>query len=147
MVHRNALLMAIIILLAAGVVVYSFLSFAGSPLFSGTDAPLSSSGSSSSGSISEGDVTVDVQLLSKEKGQILFSIALNTHSVDLSQFDLQELITLEYGSNILKPVSVPKLSGHHASGTVRFEATGQAPNFIVRVQGIPQEMEREFRFS
>lgn len=142
MVNRDVLFMGVIVLLAGGVLVYGILSYAGSPLFSRSDASLSSSGS-----ISEGDVTVDVQLLSKENGQILFSIAFNTHSVDLSQFDLQELITLEYGSSVLQPLAVPQLSGHHASGTVRFAMLEPAKDVIVRVRGIPQEIDREFRFS
>ena len=142
MVNRDVLFMGFLILLAGGVLVYGILSYVGSPLFTGTDVSLSASGS-----ISEGDVTVDIQLLSKEDGQMSFSIVFNTHSVDLSQFDLQDLVTLEYGGNVLQPVSVPQLSGHHASGTVLFDVKEKADNFIVRVRGIPQEMEREFRFS
>lgn len=142
MVNRDMLLVALIVLFTGGVLVYSLLSYAGSTLLSGTDVSLSSSES-----IPQGDVTIDVQLLSQENNQISFSIALNTHSVDLSQFDLQELVTLEYGGTVIEPLSVPRLSGHHASGTIRFTMPNEAKAVLVRVRGVPQEMEREFRFS
>lgn len=141
MVNHNALWTTIIILFAAGALVYGVLSYAGSPIFSSQEPPAAAN------SLAQGEVTVDVQLLSVENEQAQFSIALNTHSVDLSQFDLRELITLEYEGKILKPVSAPAVSGHHASGTVLFEMKEQKNNFLVRVRGIPPELDREFQFS
>ena len=141
MVNHNALWTTIIVLFAAGALVYGVLSYAGSPLFS------SQASSATANSPAPGEVTVDVTLLSQENGQAAFSIALNTHSVDLSQFNLEELMTLEYGEKVFKPLSAPAVSGHHASGTVLFEKKEKTNNFLVRVRGIPPEPDREFQFS
>ncbi len=142
MVNHNALWTTIIVVFAAGALVYGILSYAGSPLFASQDTT-----SAAANSLAQGEVTVDVTSLSQENGQAAFSIALNTHSVDLSQFNLEELITLEYAGKILKPVSAPAVSGHHASGTVLFEMKEKRNNFLVRVRGIPPEPDRKFQFS
>ncbi len=56
-----------------------------------------------------------------------FSVALETHSVDLDGYDLAKLATLEdRGGNRVSPSSWEKSgSGHHVGGTLGFPASGE----------------------
>src|SRR3989339_376507 len=50
----------------------------------------------STGSTDSGDVLVDLTPKGMENGKFTTDISMNTHSVDLSQFDLMEITALEY---------------------------------------------------
>ncbi len=100
--------------------------------------------SASSGSTDTGDV--EIQLTPYFDGRVLnVDMAVNTHSVDLSQFDLKEKITLEAEGKILKPSSAPVLSGHHANGVLVFK-TGSLESFIIKINGIPKLNERIYEW-
>ena len=97
----------------------------------------------SSGSTNNNDV--EIILTPKQANGILeVIINANTHSVDLSQFDLNEITLLEYDGNEIKPSSAPKLSGHHVSGSLIFNIDKQINNFVIKIKGIPLDSERVF---
>lgn len=75
------------------------------------------------------------------------SIAANTHSVDLSPFDLKRIVQLEYTGKTLRPVSAPSLSGHHASGMLVFEGVAEKQPFTIVITGIPGVERRVFTWS
>ena len=75
----------------------------------------------STGSTSMGDVEIELKPHEITNGQLKVDISANTHSVELDQFDLKEIVTLEYGGELIKPISAPTLSGHHVSGTLVFD--------------------------
>ena len=99
------------------------------------------------GSTQTGDVLIELTLISMPDGKLQFEMAANTHSVDLSQYNLMELTTLEYNGNAIKPVSAPQLSGHHTSGDVIFNAGSDLKNFKVVIKGIPNVDERAFEWK
>ncbi|MBI4148011.1 hypothetical protein HY490_01850 [Candidatus Woesearchaeota archaeon] len=72
------------------------------------------------------------------------SIEANTHSVDLSPFDLKQSVQLEYDGKVLRPLSAPLLSGHHASGTLVFEGVDEIQQFTIVITGIPAVERRVF---
>ncbi len=98
-----------------------------------------------SGSTDSGDVSIDLTPhASIEAGKLVVDIAVNTHSVDLTRYDLRSLTALEVGAASLRPVAALKLQGHHSSGTLVFE-TGTMPQaFTIRIRGIPAVEERVF---
>ncbi len=69
-----------------------------------------------------GDVTIDVEWIKSEGGSIIFDVAINTHSVDVDQYDLGELAVLRDDTgNEYHPVSWDSaLGGHHRQGTLIF---------------------------
>ena len=69
-----------------------------------------------------GSVTIDVEWIKAEDGLLIFDVAMNTHSVDLDQYDLGELAVLrDDTSNEYHPVSWDSApGGHHRSGTLIF---------------------------
>ncbi len=77
-------------------------------------------------SIEEGNVTIEVEWIEienlAEKDSLTFHVAMNTHSVDLDDYDLGELATLRDDSgNEYQPVSwESEPGGHHRSGTLVF---------------------------
>ena len=99
------------------------------------------------GSTQTGDVLIELTLISMPDGKLQFEMAANTHSIDLSQYNLMEMITLEYGGNVIKPISAPQLSGHHTSGNVIFNAGSDLKNFKVVIKGIPNVEERVFEWE
>ncbi len=97
----------------------------------------------STGSTDEGDVAVDLTPVEIKDGKLRVSIAANTHSVDLTQFDLKKLAVLEYNGKTASPSSADSLSGHHANGELVFD-TGDVKEFTIRIKGIPKTEERVF---
>ena len=103
--------------------------------------------SKSSGSTNNNDVEIVLTPKQAANGILEVIINANTHSVDLSQFDLTQIATLEYNGNKIKPNSAPKLSGHHVSGSLIFNIDKQINNFAIKIQGIPSENERIFSWG
>ncbi len=100
----------------------------------------------SSGSTDDGSVAIDLTPIGYKNRMLEVSIAANTHSIDLSQFDLKEITVLEYEGNIRKPVSAPVLSGHHSSGVLEFDVGKEISKFTIRINGIPSVKERAFEW-
>ncbi len=95
----------------------------------GTFTPSPSSGSTSHEPISGlvqsnagGSVTIDVEWVKAGDGSLIFHVAMNTHSVDLDQYDLGELAMLRDDTgNEYHPVSWDSApGGHHRQGTLTF---------------------------
>src|SRR3972149_9759945 len=74
-----------------------------------------------SGTTEQGDVSIELKPLGVRDGKLVVNIAANTHSVDLSQFDLKQIARLEYEGKSASPFTAPVLSGHHSSGVLEFE--------------------------
>ncbi len=69
-----------------------------------------------------GSVTIDVEWIKEGDGLLIFDVSMNTHSVDLDQYDLGELAVLrDDTSNEYHPVSWDSApGGHHRKGTLTF---------------------------
>ena len=101
----------------------------------------------STGSTDSGDVLMDLTPKGIENGKFAVDISINTHSVDLSQFNLMQITALEYEGKAIKPESAPKLSGHHSSGALIFDVGKELKNFKITIKGIPTVDERVFEWS
>jgi hypothetical protein len=100
-----------------------------------------------SGTTDEGEVSIALTPSKVKDGLLKVSLAANTHSVDLTPFDLKELTTLEFEGKKIKPTSAPKLSGHHASGELVFEVEKELSSFTIKMKGIPKVEERVFNWG
>ncbi|HLD43651.1 MAG TPA: hypothetical protein VJB08_06745 [Candidatus Nanoarchaeia archaeon] len=97
-----------------------------------------------SGSTDQGDVSIDLTPVKGGK-QLKVLVTANTHSVDLSQFDLREITILEYDGRKIQPSAAPKLSGHHANGEIIFDVSVPSDSeFTIKMRSIPKEEERVF---
>ena len=69
-----------------------------------------------------GSVTIDVEWITAEDGLLIFDVSMNTHSVDLDEYDLGELAVLRDDTgNEYHPVSWDSApGGHHRKGTLTF---------------------------
>ncbi len=69
-----------------------------------------------------GSVTIDVEWMGEENGSLVFDVSMNTHSVDLDQYDLRELAVLrDNEGNEYNPTSWDSApGGHHRKGTLTF---------------------------
>ncbi|MBI2853695.1 MAG: hypothetical protein HYX87_02080 [Chloroflexi bacterium] len=71
---------------------------------------------------SQGPVTVSAQWMGEKNGSLVFSISMNTHSVNLDVFDLSKLAVLvdDSGKNYAPISWLSEPGGHHRSGTLAF---------------------------
>jgi hypothetical protein len=69
-----------------------------------------------------GAVTIDVQWAEEVTGSLTFYVAMNTHSVNLDQYDLSSLALLrdDRGNEYLPIICDSAPSGHHRQGTLTF---------------------------
>lgn len=98
------------------------------------------------GSMEAGDSVIEITPKGIENGKFIVDISLNTHSVDLSQYDLMEITTLQYNDKKINPESSPKLTGHHNSGTMVFDIGKVPENFSITITGIPNIENRMFEW-
>jgi len=101
----------------------------------------------STGSLDSGDASVDLTPRGMENEKFAVDFSINTHSVDLSQFDLMQITVLEYDGKAIKPISAPALTGHHNSGTLIFDTGKEIRNFRITIKGIPAVEERVFEWQ
>jgi hypothetical protein len=101
----------------------------------------------STGSVDEGDVLMQLHPQPVQKGKLIVKVAVNTHSVDLSRFDLKEIAVLEHEGKIFKPVKADKLGGHHSNGKIVFDIGEAINSFKIRIKGIPLVQERIYEWD
>ena len=120
-------------------------------------APDAGTGAGSTTQTNEGgEVTVTATWAGREAGPV-FTVELNTHSIELDAIDLGSLATLRVDG-----VSVPAtgwnapIGGHHRSGTLSFPTTGDDGTAIIGPQARTVELvirdvagvpERTFRWN
>lgn len=73
-------------------------------------------------------------------------IKLDTHSVELNQFDLTKILILEFNGNSFKPVTAPGLQGHHSSGELIFRTNEEPKNFKITITDLPEIPIRTFEW-
>ncbi|HKZ38196.1 MAG TPA: hypothetical protein VJ184_11125, partial [Chryseolinea sp.] len=93
-------------------------------------------------------VTVSLSFLKEKstKDGMVFEVSLDTHSVNLDNFNFQEKVILVSVNNQISPTEV-ELSGggHHRSAEVTF--TKYPYPFSIKVNGHDSIPTREFRFD
>jgi hypothetical protein len=95
------------------------------------------------GTTESGDVEIALTPQWRE-GKLYINLAANTHSVDLSQFNLQQQTTLKYNDKQLKPSQAPLLSGHHSNNIIIFDMPEQPKTFTIVMNGVPAVPERVY---
>lgn len=151
MKNENIVLVGLLILVIGGLA-YAATGFSRNQAPTATETGTAAETSSSfqsipSGSTGIGDVSVVLTPKSMVGGRLEVEIAVNTHSVSLSQFDLQELTRLEYNGHTVKPSSAPGLGGHHSSGILAFDIGDDIGKFRIVIKGIPKVEERVFEWG
>lgn len=97
---------------------------------------------------SSGTVSIDLTPQEFDNGLLSVDASFDTHSGDLADYDLQELVRLELGSKLIAPSTVPSLSWHHGSGTFVFNTGGtEQDQFKIVIKGIPDIEERVFEWT
>lgn len=144
--HGQYILYGILIAVIIGLV-FAFTGFSINTTRAATTSQTSDFNSINSGSTGEGDVSVELTPLEINDKKLRVKIEINTHSVDLSQFELKEITTLQYNGKSIKPVSAPILKGHHSDGELIFDLDEETDSFIIIIKGIPKVEERKFRWG
>ncbi len=121
---------------------------------------ISSSGTShqpTNGSVQSstgGAVTIDVEWVSVDNAPLVFKVSMNTHSVDLDQYDLSRLTILrDDAGNEYRPLSWDSApGGHHRQGTLTFPipdslGQGEAKHIEMVIRDIAEVKERVLRWE
>ncbi len=140
-VDMNGVKNGVMALAVAGTVAVFFIT-ALQPVAGGTVARMGET--VVSGGTGAGEVSIELTP-ENVNGKLEVKVVVNTHSVDLTPFDLKQLATLTTGGRDYKPVEAPALGGHHTTGTLVF-AVGAA-DFTIRIVGVPKVAERIFSWS
>ena len=76
----------------------------------------------------EGEVTINVRYLGFKENSMSFEVVMDTHSIDLDQYDLGQLSLLKDNKgNEYRPVSWDsEVGGHHRNGILTFSLTAPA---------------------
>lgn len=105
------------------------------------------------GTTGKGDVEISLAP-SLQGEQLAVTTTFNTHSVDLSQYDLRQLVSLELSiesdnsaGEIIRPLKAFSLSGHHSSGQIIFNMGALADSFTITITGIPALPERKYTWK
>ena len=135
------------------IVIVLVLSYTGLNLFNGSAVSLSSENKEEiqavsgavSGTTNSGDVSIELILKSFVNDYLVLEMKVNTHTVDLTQYDLSKIATLEYNRKKIMPYTAPKLTGHHTNGEIVFKIEEKISDFKVIINGIPLIDERIFK--
>ena len=100
----------------------------------------------STGSMEDGDALVDLKPKALKNGRLMVSLSANTHSVDLGQFDLTKITTLEYQGKVFKPAKASRIGGHHARSKIVFDIGEDITSFKIIIKGIPNVQERVYEW-
>src|SRR3989344_3153152 len=86
---------------------------------------------------SGGEVVIDLTPNEYKYGKLYVGINVNTHTVDLEQFNLKQLTTLNYSGTSIRPEQAPELKGHHNSGVLVFNVGKEVKGFSIIIMGVP----------
>ena len=101
----------------------------------------------STGSMDADGVVVDIQPLEFKDEKLTVRFKANTHTGNLTDYDLGELTALHFDGRTLKPSSAERLSGHHSAAIVEFEIGSMPEAFSITVAGIGNVKERVFEWA
>ena len=69
-------------------------------------------------------------------GRLILDIQADTHSGDLSELNLKDLVVLRADGRSYRPVESPSLTGHHAQGMVTFDVPGSSERLSITIAGV-----------
>lgn len=103
---------------------------------------------------SEGYVTIDIKWMGTEENTLTFSVAMNTHSVDLDGYDLGKLAVLRDDTGEeYRPISWESApGGHHRKGSLTFHLPdsvmrGEARYLELTINDVAGVNERNLRWE
>jgi hypothetical protein len=100
----------------------------------------------STGTMTDGGVKMELEPASFENGIFRVKFYANTHKVNLGQYNMIELMHLEYADVGYRPVSMDRMRGHHAGGEIEFRVPEVPDHFRIVVRGLPDLEERIFEW-
>jgi hypothetical protein len=100
------------------------------------------------GSLEDGDVEIQLTPRLSEGSRLVIKIGMDTHSVNLGQFDLAKITTLEYGGKTINPIKAKSpRGGHHSYGKIIFDVGEELNSFKIIIKGIPKVQERVYEWN
>ena len=151
--HRSLLSAGILLLIAAAILVAGCTSKV-QKVKSAPDISTSPGGNRPTNGLTQsndgGAVTVDVEWLGENSGNLQLRVTMNTHSVDLDGYDLGKLALLrdDKGNQYLPVSWSSQPGGHHREGVLTFQSPDADFQFLdLIIQNTAGVDERAFRWE
>ncbi|MDF1525269.1 MAG: hypothetical protein RRA15_03315 [bacterium] len=100
----------------------------------------------STGTMDDGGVKMELEPYSYENGVFRVKFFANTHTANLGDYDMMELMHIEFNDTEYKPVSADRMRGHHAGGEVTFNLPEAPDSFRIIVRDLPGMEKRIFEW-
>lgn len=100
----------------------------------------------STGAMGPGDAVLELSPEMEEDGRLIVRFAVNTHSVNLGEYDLRRITSLEYEGKVFAPSKADSLVGHHGFGKIVFDVGKQIQSFRITIRGLPAVEERVYEW-
>ena len=94
---------------------------------------------------SSGEVTLTVTPRWRD-GALVVEVRANTHSVALSDIDLESQVRLRVADTVLAPTEAGTLDGHHATAELIFQLRNRPSQFTIEIAGVPDVTQRTLRW-
>ena len=102
--------------------------------------------SKSTGAMAGEDAVIELTPELTDENTLVVRFSVNTHSVELSSYDLMQAVTLEYDGKKLKPAKSDRLRGHHSFGKLVFNIDAKPDKFKIIIEGIPAVKQRIYEW-
>jgi hypothetical protein len=99
------------------------------------------------GGLGEDDVVIGLKPEKIEGGVLAVRFWADTHTVDLSRYDFEKTVVLEYDGKRIAPMKADGLKEHHSSGRIEFPIADDLGGFRIIITGIPAEQERVYTWE
>jgi hypothetical protein len=99
------------------------------------------------GGMGPDNVVIGLKPEKMEGGVLAVRFWADTHTVDLSRYDLKKAVVLEYDGKRIAPMKADGLKEHHSSGRIEFPIAGDPGGFRIIIEGIPAEQERIYTWE
>lgn len=100
----------------------------------------------SAGSMTDGGVRMELKPYLFENGVFRMKFYANTRSVNLGNYEMMELMHLEYRNMKYKPISMDRMHGQNAEGEVEFHIPEAPDRFRIVIRGLPNMEEHVFQW-
>jgi hypothetical protein len=84
---------------------------------------------------SQGDVSFRLTPR-RSSGRLIVDIQADTHTGDLADLNLRDVVRLHVGEQAYDPAEATRLAGHHSEASVTFDVSELPEHFSIKISGV-----------
>lgn len=83
-----------------------------------------------------GDISFALTPRTTAENHLVVDVRADTHSGDLADLDLSQLVSVEIDGSVYQPIAATRLGGHHGSASVTFDIGVDLDRFTVAIGAV-----------